>query len=307
MRKKIIFGIIFLILFLGIREKIARAQQIVKFAAIPPRVEDLIADPGETVTRQIRVRNLGESEMAIQAKVLDFIVEDQEGTPVFLREETVLDNRWAMSLWINVSPTRFTIKPGETKELDLVVVVPEDGTPGGHYAAVAYEAVDSYDPAGGSGTQVVPTVATLLYLKVRGDIAEDALVKRLDIPKFSEFGPIPIESEIENLSDIHIRPVGTIRIYGLLNRLATTLKLDEKNIFPGKSKIYENTWSRKWLFGRYQANLEAFYGDQGQLLQAVAYFWVIPWKALLVVLLIIVLVILLLLYSKGKKKLILEK
>jgi len=282
----------------------ASAQQVVKIAAIPPRVEDLVADPGEVITREIKVRNLSDREMALETKISDFIVEGNKGVPVFLSEQPLssTENRWALSQWVNVSPTRFVLKPGETKALDLVIIVPENALPGGHYAAVLYQPAKGQVGFKGSASEVVPSVASLLYLTVSGDITEDAFVRRMDIPRFSEYGPIEIETEIENLSDVHIKPLATIRIYNLFNQLSTSLKLEELNIFPGKSRVYQNTWSRKWLFGRYKAVLEGSYGSQGQALLATAYFWVIPWKILLIILLAVILIVLLTIYFKRKRE-----
>ncbi len=276
----------------------AQAAQVLSLAAIPPRVEDLSADPGQTITKQIKVQNQGESELAINAEVIDFIVSNNEGTPLFLWNQEA-DNRWSLAEWLTVSPTRFVIKPGETKILDMLIVVPDDALPGGHYAAVIYKPAESTAPQE-SLAEVIPSVASLVYLSVNGEVNEEAYVRRLDIPRFSEYGPIKITAEIENLSDLHIKPQGVIKISNLFKKTLTTLKLDDKNIFPGRSRVFENTWGRKWLFGRFKTSLEASYGNQGQALIATNYFWVIPYKIIIVIVLIITLIILSLVYFKKK-------
>lgn len=292
----------FSLLAFSLAHRKVAAQSLVKISAIPPRLENLSADPGETITAQLKVRNEGESEMALTAKFYDFIVTDQKGTPTFLLNESLKsENRWALSNWLSISPTKFVIKPGETKALDLIVIVPEDALPGGHYAAVAYESTDQGESEG-SSSQIVPSVATLVYLNVNGDITEDALVRKIDVPKFSEYGPININTEITNLSDTHIKPLGAIKIYNLFNRPSTVLNLEELNIFPNGSRIYENTWNKKWLFGRFKAELSAVYGTQGQLLTAFVYFWVIPWKLILACLLLIGLTVLIVTYLRKKKR-----
>jgi len=303
MKKKL--SLIILIIFLPVLALLTKsvlAQQVVKITAIPPRVENLTAEPGEVITRGIKVRNLSDQEMALETKISDFIVQDDKGVPIFLSDKAQTENRWALSQWVNVSPTRFILKPGETQALDLVIVVPEDAMPGGHYAAVLYQPTAGRVGTEGSATEIIPNVASLIYLTVSGDINEDAFVKRMDIPKFSEYGPIDIATEIENLSDVHIKPLATVRVYNLLNRLSTSLKLEELNIFPGKSRLYQNTWQRKWLFGRYKAVLDGTYGNQGQTLLATAYFWVVPWKIILIALLVSILTILLIAYFKKKRE-----
>jgi hypothetical protein len=281
----------------------AKAQSVTRLIALPPRVEDLSAEPGEVVTRQIKIQNAGDAEMAIRPEVKDFIVQDKKGRPTFLNDEvTDHENRWAMSRWITVSPAQFTLKPGETKTLDLIIVVPEEAIAGGHYAAVLYQP-DSSGAVGTdtSGSKITPSVAALVYLTVEGDINEDARVTRLDVPQFSEFGPIDVETEITNFSDIHIKPKSAINVYNLFNQLSTRLDIEEQNIFPGQARVYNNTWDKKWLIGRFKAELTGSYGSQGQTLQAVTYFWVIPWKVLLAGLLAIVFIILTIIYWKKKK------
>jgi len=280
----------------------AQAQNIIKMTAIPPRLE-LAAEPGEVIAHQIKVRNEGDTQLGLQVKVQDFVVADKEGTPLPVDQD--LSGRWAASLWITVSPQKFLLNPGETKALDFIAVVPEDASPGGHYAVVFYSPVKEGaigEEGSGSGSGVSPNVGTLAYITVAGDIKQDARVTKIDIPKFQEYGPVEIRSEIQNLSDIHIRPMGNIKIYNWLGKLNTTLKLNEQNIFPTAIRAYQNSWGQKWGFGKYKAQLEAGYGTQGGSLIATVFFWVIPWRAITISLLVIVLVILLIIYFKRPKE-----
>lgn len=279
----------------------AKAQSVVRLIAMPPRVEGLSGGPGDVVTTQVKIKNAGSEEIVIKPETVDFIVQDKEGQPVFLSEEvTEHENRWAMSRWMTVSPTQFILNPGETRNLDLLIVIPEDAIAGGRYAAVIYrpdtEAVVGED----SGSQITPSVAALVYLTVEGDINEDARVTRLDVPRFSEFGPIDFQTEISNFSEIHINPKASINVYNLFNQLSTRLNIEEQNIFPGQARIYTNTWDQKWLFGRFKAELTGSYGTQGQTIQAVTYFWVVPWKVILAGLLAITFVTLSAVYLKKK-------
>jgi len=306
MKTKITKASIFFALITILATKTTFAQQVVSLVAIPPRVQDLVADPGGVATQTIKLKNQGDNEMVISAQIIDFIVNNDEGRPMFLKGEKNLDNRWAMSDWTTISPNSFILRAGETKVMNLSVVVPEDATPGGHYVAITYQPTNDAGSDEQTQAKIIPSVATLVYLIVSGDINENALVKRMDIPSFSEYGPIGINTEIKNLSDVHIKPQGAIRIHNWLNKLATTLALDEKNIFPDQSRTFENTWSTKWLFGRYKATLEAGYGTTGNALLATAYFWVIPWKIVILVLLLITLVVLSIIYFTKKKKVEIE-
>jgi len=145
-------------------------------------------------------------------------------------------------------------------------------------------------------------VGTLVYLTVEGPVKELALVKKFEAPKFLEFGPVPFTTEILNRSDIHLRPRGTITVYNMLGKKSTQMALEERNIFPGASFVYKNTWDKKYLFGRYKAVLSSSYGTTGQVLLATIYFTVFPVKIALAVILAIALIVLAIIFYKKKKR-----
>jgi hypothetical protein len=274
------------------------AQSTLSIVAIPPQLE-ITAQPGEVVTETIKVRNESTQDQPIEVKVKDIIVKDNLGTPVTV--DPTHPNRWAAAPWIQVSPTKFDLKRGETKALSVTVIVPEDALPGGHYAVVLHSP-QAYTALNQTGSSIEANVGSIIYITVPGDIKEDARVTKLDIPPFSEYGPIAIQTEIENFSDIHVNPAGAIQIYNWFGRPSDTLILDRYNIFPYTSRVYENLLNRKWLFGRYKAQLQASYGSTGQALLATVFFWVIPWKLILIALLAITTIIVLILLLKKKRE-----
>lgn len=279
--------------------KTSLAQSLTSITAVPHRQEIRI-DPGEVSSGHVlKAVNNGSSELSVRVKVQDFIVVDDQGTPAPVEADE--SGRWAASGWVQVSPSQFTLKPGEEKQLDMVIVTPEDALPGGHYAVVFYEPMGNFD-VDGSGAAVAPNVGTLLYITVNGAINENAAVRRMDIPSFSEYGPVKINTEIANMSDVHINPVGEIKVYNMLGGLDQTLKLDSLNIFPGTSREYENSWDKVWGFGKYKAMLEAGYGSQGNTLQAVVYFWVLPWKIIAFTALTIAIAVLLIILIKKNNR-----
>jgi len=88
----------------------------------------------------------------------------------------------------------------------------------------------------------------------------------------------------------------------MFGKTTATLKIDERNIFPGASLIYKNTWAEKNLIGRFRADLELAYG-QGRGLKGTIFFWVFPWKvALAVILAIILLALIIFLITKKIRK-----
>ena len=81
-----------------------------------------------------------------------------------------------------------------------------------------------------------------------------------------------------------------------------TTALDSRvNIFPGVERVYQNVFAKKWLFGPYKAVLAGYFGQNDSLpLSAVASFWVIPYKIILIIIALIVIGIIL--YKKSSKR-----
>ncbi len=275
----------------------AQAQELTKVTVSPPRLEFKVK-PGSVIQKAIKVHNGGDSELGLAVKVQDFIVSDDRGTPIPVKAKVA--RRWAASTWIQASPSKFILRPGETKVVDIAIVVPEKANPGGHYAVVFFQpAAAAASPE--TASAIMPSVGTLFYLTVPGPVKENAFVVRMEAPTWQEYGPVKIVSEVENLSDIHIRPRGTIRIYDWLGRPIATLKLKEQNIFPNTVRRYENVWQQHWGLGRYRATLSAGYGQQGRALTATIFFWIIPWHLILTIILLLLVIAAVIIWLRRRR------
>ncbi|MDD4410228.1 MAG: hypothetical protein PHE32_00780 [Candidatus Shapirobacteria bacterium] len=282
-----------------------RAQSAEGLTAIPPRLEVTVKPDGVT-SQTIKVRNESSKERIITITVEDFVVNDDIGTPTIITS-TKEDNRWAASSWIQVSPSSVKLKGGETKSLILTIMPPANALPGGHYAMVLHSPDSQVSIVNSTGASIETKVGTLVYVTIPGNIRQNATVKDFTAPKFSEFGPIDFKSIIQNLSDVHIRPVGSIKVTNMFGLKTADIKFnaDGTNIFPGKIREFQNQLAKKWLFGRYKAELNAVYGTAGSIATAAIFFWVIPWRFLILVgtaLIIIVVIILALKKKTGGKK-----
>ncbi len=300
--QKILATALIAVLALSLRVAPAMAQDAASSAfgltAIPPRLE-IEGKPGESITRTIRLRNESGVTKVLNTAVKDFVVLDNKGTPVRIESLPEGANKWALSPWVQVSPISHQIKPGETKALTLTVIIPDNATPGAHYAVVLHTPTNETS-INASGSSVTPEVGTLVYLRIPGDVKEEARAM-FEVPKFQEFGPVVFKTTVVNTSDIHVAPTGQIEITDLIGH-KFLVKFDGANIFPETSRIFESTLEKKWLFGRFKAELVATYGSKGQLLNSVAYFWVLPIRLILALLTIIFLLVAIYLILKTPGK-----
>ena len=287
----------FFLLTLGlVSANTVRAQSAYGVTAIPPRLEFTVT-PGKAVTSTIKVRNESSTTRVITTSVKDYIVTDDKGTPIQIDEK--VSNRWSAASWVQISPTQLRLQPGETKNISVSIVAPDNALPGGHYAMVLHNAANEA-ALSQTGATMQANVGTLLYITVPGAINENARISKFEAPSFSEYGPITFNSTVANFSDIHIAPKGMINITNMLGGQTANLELANTNIFPETSRNYTNILERKWLFGRYKAQFLASYGTTGQAIAATIFFWVIPWKLILLIITIIVLITLIIILNKKK-------
>ncbi len=278
------------------------AQIATRVITITPPGKELSLSPGERTEGVLRVTNDSDEVLTFELMVRDYIVDDNKGTPKVLAPNT-LSNKYSAANWIAVYPSSFTIAPHQRQELNYYVQVPADATPGGHYAATMYQ---PYEVIGvqGTGTGVSTHLGTLFYINVKGDIKENAHVAQFKGEGFSENGPVAITTEIQNNGDLHIKPRGTITVKNMIGQVVATKPLGEHNIFPEKSYLQTDEFGKKWMIGRYTAQLAATYGQNSNLpLVATTSFIVFPWKVSVVVILVVVIIILgVIAYRRRNKK-----
>jgi len=276
-------------------------QEKLSMTAIPPRLE-IEALPGGTVQESLRIRNETGTDQAYKVIVADFIVTGNQGTPIPVTE--AVSGRWSLASWLSVSPKQILVPAGQTAGVDLIISVPQDGLPGGHYAMVTYAPIAEGSLAQGTGAQISPQVGSLVYLKVIGDVTEAVNLKEFKADNiFKHYGPTQIMAEIENLGDIHLRPIGKLTVTNWLGDETYSAELEEKNIFPFASRTYDWTVPGKWHLGRYAARLTAQAGDAAIPLTGLIYFWIVPVKEISVIAAALAIIILLVILKKRRKNL----
>ncbi|NCN06250.1 MAG: DUF916 domain-containing protein [Candidatus Pacebacteria bacterium] len=263
----------------------------VSITAIPPRLgEDntLKLQPGEKTQIEVRARNSSNHPITIKSSALDFIVGEDGVTPVPYEGKVSENNRWSLASWLTVAPGQQTLQPNESGIVSVVIEVPEDALPGGHYAMVVHQPnTGGLDGEAGSGSGVNQRVGTLLYVIVDGPINEAAFIRDFNFTDFLEFGPVPFSFAVENESDVHIRPQMNIDIYNLFGKKVSSIQPGTKNIFPYESRSFSGEWEQIWGTGPYTAKLTMSFGQQGAVVIARTSFWLLPVKLLIAIITLI--------------------
>ncbi len=297
----------FAFLLLTLSAKVS-AQETLPLMVMPARIE-LEVSPGEKTAVTINFFNKSSDPISGFFKIADFLVLDKKGTPVIVDNFSQSQPRFSASSWMTSTMDRATLPANERVSFQANINVPFDAHPGGRYVAIYFEPASATLQSSGNtqeaGTGVSPRIAGLIYLKVKGDINEKALVSRFFTQSFLEYGPIKVETDVLNRGDLHIRPRGIVNLTDMFNVLVDQQRFDEQNIFPDTARSFENELGSKWLIGRYKINLDLSYGEKGQALSASTYIWMFPWRVALVV--VLALIIFYLLGSNLYKSLVIKE
>ena len=257
---------------------------------ISPPVIELSANPGQTITTSIRIRNVTKGELIAKGKADDFGAgASEDGQPKLLLDETGA-TRYSLKFWVQ-SVSDLDLAPQELKTNIIKIVVPANAEPGGHFGVVRFTAVPPN--LNGTGVALSASVGALILLKVSGAITEkvslaqfssgtkvsDVLFKKLD---FFEHGPIDFLVRVRNEGSVHEKAVGTINVTSWTGKKVATIAVNDKggNVLPDSVRRFVQRLDKRQLFGYYTVKLSLNYSN-GKLLTGKLGFWVIPWKLLL--------------------------
>ncbi len=287
---------------------------------ISPVTFELSANPGETITNQIKITNMSDGDLQLQTSVENIAGTDDQGQVTL----TDKDTGYALSSWIKTDTSIFKVAAKETKLLPFSIVVPQNAEPGGHFGTLLV-GTKAAAIEGQTGVGFGQKVGSLLLLRVSGEAKEAAAVTKFDarqytgkwderksadgqttylVPtsdvastpaqKYMSQGPIAFNMNWHSAGNVHVKPVGYVTVYNIFHNKVAELPIEPKNIFPGNDRQVTVIWPQAKLWGvYYSATASAVYGSDNTVLQAQTAFWAFPLWAAIVILVVLVLIILL--------------
>jgi hypothetical protein len=279
------------------------AQARIPLVVAPAR-QTVAIDAGKTESLQIKFFNESISAISGNLKAVDFVVTGNDGSPILL-EDQVND-------WVKLPYNKASIASGDVLRVNFKVTVPKGTEAGGRYVAIIFEQTGQLNQTSEteSASAVSPRIVGLLSIRVNGPVVESAFVDVFKTPRFLEIGKIPVNFEILNKGGYHINPKGQITLTNWMGKEIERVTIDDKNIFPDVSRIYDASLGQTWMFGKYNVALTASYGEQGKTLTASNFVWVVPVTLIAIIIfsiLIIILVAYLISTKLKAKQVILEE
>ena len=260
---------------------------------ISPPVIELKADPGQSVVATIRLRNITKNDLLAKGKADDFGAKGEDGQPQILLDEKDA-TPYSLKFWIESVPN-LRLSPQKIETVSIKINVPKNAEPGGHYGVVRFTALPP-ELEGISGVALSASIGTLILLNVSGDVKNSAKYVDFYVGKqskdgaikksgFYEYGPISFVERIQNDGNVHVKPIGNVEVFDIFGRKIDSIAVNDppRNILPASTRRFDQSWTKRWLLGRYRAVANLSY--DGKTLQTKEiFFWVIPYRMLLALL-----------------------
>lgn len=232
----------------------------------------------DIIKKELIVTNHSSSRIGLRAKVENV---DPSGGPQEFVGPAEADLSSSLANWVEITRGVIELEAGESRKVPYLIHVNVTAKPGTYYARVAF--TDGSPELEGS----VRPDGTSLMLTL--EVADDAR-ERLQLGGFVAAHSLVFGADasfsyrLENVGNRDLEPRGTIRIFNRRGEEVGSVPLnaDGVSLSPSSKQQLAAVWGASGRFGKYKAFLDLEYGEE-QLasVQDTVYFWVFPWKEIL--------------------------
>lgn len=253
--------------------------------SVSPTIFEMTANPGQVWQSTLRVINPNPYDLRLYTDVVNFRPLGEKGASEFIPIAEDSSEPATFAEWIDVPDGQLLVPAEQTLQIPIIINVPENAPPGGHFAAVL---VGTRAPESGAGqVETAQVVSSLLFLRISGDIIESGNIRSfrttsrlLDRPQAT------FELRFENKGNVHLQPQGEIVIKNMWGQERGTIPVNQRtlfgNVLPNSVRNYSFTWTGEWSpsdIGLYNAEVVLAYGEeQRQSVFSSTSFWLMPWK-----------------------------
>lgn len=235
-------------------------------------------NPGDVIEGEVFVENEEKGIKTFYPVFERFTEED--GIKSFAKEESDL------STWFKIVDS-VTLPEGGQKRIPFRIEVPQDASPGGHFAVMWWSTAPSMFKAG-EQVAIVTRAGILVYLRVSGDIKESAEILDFSSEHKSFFlsqRPFVFNFLFKNNGNVHLKPQGEILMKNILGKTRESFEINPFGIqtLPQSKKTYQVKWEPKsFVFGLYRAELSLRYGEAGIPLNTSFWSFIYDLKSLII-------------------------
>lgn len=286
--------------------RVEKLNELIDFGDVDlgPTLFTIDAKQGESLTKTLQITNRSGSPDSYQIEIEDF-----EGSTNNSTQPTVLlgknAGKYGAKEWFACEKSELVLDHADRAFVDCLIKVPEDAKPGDYYAAFLVHSTKKATVEANNAPKVEVTsrIGSLFIIRVAGDITEQGSLLSFVSDKYRYDDPkVIFKTAFKNTGNVMLAPQGKITIYNMFGKQKEVLEIKPFRTLRDSIRENQTVWSQNFLFGRYKAVLALTRGYGDQTDTATVYFWVLPWKLLLLALGTLIALILIITFIKRHVK-----
>lgn len=265
---------------------------------VSPVTTNVTGNPGETTVVKVSVQNVTSATTTYSVIINDFTSTDKEtGEPAILLDADKYAPSHSLKRFVEPIGD-VTLKPNEEKTISVNIDIPKNAPGGGYFGAVRFAPADE---TGKNNVTLAASVASLILIRVSGDVKDDLRLASLDVrqgdsPKVVVFNNKNLTGVVrfDNKGNVQEQPFGKVSVKKGDKEIfsAEINNTDPRgNVLPGSIRRFTVDLKNIGSFGKYTLVGNFGYGSNGQLISGQQTFYVIPMFLILLVVLLILLII----------------
>jgi hypothetical protein len=247
--------------------------------SVTPVVANEKAKPRDIIKKELLVTNNTNERVDLYITVEN--VDPEQGAEEFQSAGTS-DLSTSLANWVEITRGVIELTPGESRKIPYLIHVNLSAKPGSYYARIQFK----QGPVRETAEKSIEGSELLLNIEVEDDANERLQLGNFISEKSVVLGDsVSFSYLLENVGNRLIEPRGSIRIFNRRGEEVGSVPLNAEGeeITPENKRQLATVWSASGRFGKYKAFLDLEYGEnQLASVQDTVYFWVFPWKEILV-------------------------
>lgn len=246
---------------------------------VTPAVIDEKAKARDILKETITVRNMTNHVLQLYPSVTDTNVQDGSNTFNRAGDSEGLSN--SLANWIELSRGMVQLGPGEERSIPFIIRVNMNAVNKIYHAQISLTEGETRAVADSK-----PPLGTVtVNLEIAADVKEILQLEKFNTGNiFFSGDDILFNYKLQNIGNQELLPKGQIRIYDRKGKEVAAVDVNKggRTVSPEQDAQLASVWSAASGFGRYKAMLDVAYGSsQTASLQDTVFFWIIPWKQML--------------------------
>jgi hypothetical protein len=250
---------------------------------ISPAVIEINAQPGQQINFQLKLTDISGGVLNAHMTVNDFGAKNETGDPEIILD-TAETSQYSMRQWVGTQGD-VRLASQQTKIFNMVINVPKDAEPGGHYAIIRFTGQQD-NPGGGAKVAQAASVGTLILMRIGGNISESLRFVDFYSSQKGQRGslfyaaPTTFTQRLRNEGSVHEKPTGQVIVKNIFGKTVATFEVNPglHNVLPGSVRRFDQEWKAKFLVGPYRAETKIKYGPQARVISSAITIWFFPWR-----------------------------